>query len=82
MSGKSTINYRDFVVEWSTSPTLDDFLKTSGLNRQQARYHEKVLRKAGVNLPELKAAQGGLDRLEVAQLNSLINKHVKLGAKS
>lgn len=81
MSGRSSVNYRDLVVEWATSPTLDDFLKTSGLNRQQARYHEKILRRHGVNLPELKPATGGLDRLEVAQLNSLINKHTKASEK-
>lgn len=71
------IDYRDFVVDWTTSATITDFVKTSGLNLQQARYHEKVLRKAGVNLPLRKVAVGGLDRLEVSQLNSLINKHSK-----
>lgn len=79
---KATLNYRDFVVDWASSPTLDDLIRTTGLKRQQIRYHEKVLRKHGVNLPELKLATGGLDKLEVAQLNSLISKHVNLGKRN
>ena len=71
------VDYRDFVVDWAQSSTLDDVMSITKLSRAQVRYHEKVLRKAGVNLPTLKLATGGLDMLEVAQLNSLILKHTK-----
>ena len=71
------IDYRDFVVDWCTSATLDDLMNTTKLAKSTIKYREKVLRKAGVNLPRLRASTNGLDRLEVAQLNSLINKHAR-----
>jgi len=71
------IDYRDFVVEWCTSSTLDDLMRSQQLTKPQIRYHAKRLRASGVVLPELKPAMSGLDRLTVAQLNSLVRKHTK-----
>lgn len=71
------INYRDFVVDWTTSENIEELMKTTKLSRFAIRYREKILRNAGVNLKELLLTSRGLDRLEVAQLNSLINKHTR-----
>lgn len=77
MSSFKKVDYNDFVVEWTRSDYIDDFLRTADLTYQQAKYHEAKLRKHGVKLKFLRKADGGLDKLKVAQLNSLINKHSK-----
>lgn len=65
------IDNREFVVAWLNSKSLEEVARNCGMasgNSAQAKAHG--LRKMGVN-------QTKSDRdLEIAQLNSLINKHL------
>ncbi len=71
------IDYKDFVVDWCAATSIEEVVASTKLTRTQVRYYERRLRKAGVSLPERKSAGAGLDRLAVAQLNSLVTKHTK-----
>lgn len=69
------VSHEDFVVAWCTSETVDDVVKETGMTKVGVLGRAKVLRQAGVNLPKLKRPSKLTDRLFVAQLNSLVNKH-------
>ena len=73
---KSKIENRDFVVAWMTSESLDEIVKTTGMKKPAIQQRAKYLRDKGVSLPKLKRTVT-LDRLEVAQLNSMIQKYQK-----
>lgn len=65
----------DFVVAWTTSENLEEFCKTTGLTKESAKQRAKRLRTAGVRLKKMPQHYDPLDKLKVAQLNSLVNKH-------
>lgn len=69
------ISHEDFVVAWCTSETLDEVVKETGMSKVGVQGRAKALREAGVLLPKLRSPSGLRDRLFVAQLNSLVNKH-------
>lgn len=69
------VDNRDFVVAWMTSETLDDVVKATGMTKPGVQYKAKTLRDKGVKLPKLKRQT--LGDLEIAQLNSLVNKYKK-----
>lgn len=76
---KNNYNYRDFVVSWCTAKSKEELVKELSLSFTTLNTRAKTLRKAGVNLPDLKLRGGGTlsDPLEIAQLNSLVKKYTK-----
>ena len=67
--------HQDFVVSWMTAPTIEDVMKDTGMkNAQAVRAKASYLRKLGVNLPK-RFSRGRLSSLDIAQLNSLVNKY-------
>jgi hypothetical protein len=75
MSKKPTVSHEDFVVAWMTSETLDDVVKNTGMSKGAVRLRAKLLKDKGVRLKAL-ARPASLDRLRIAQLNSLVNRYV------
>lgn len=69
------IDNREFVITWTRSESLEDVMQTMSLTRQQIQSKASYLRKFGVKLK--KFDRGGLTKLQVAQLNSLIEKTEK-----
>lgn len=68
------VTHEDFVVAYATAHTLEDVIKTTGMNKAAIWGRVKALREKGVNFPKLNQ-QSVIDELRVAQLNSLIKKH-------
>lgn len=73
------IDNREFVVAWLNSKSLEEVAKNCGMaSAASAQAKAHGLRKLGVKLP--KFSQTRIDRdLEIAQLNSLIKKHMAAG---
>lgn len=70
----------DFVVIWTTSDTLDDVCKATGLTYDAVRQRAKRLRAAGVKLKYMaNRRHTTYDPLRIAQLNSLVNKYKSRG---
>lgn len=73
---RSKVDNRDFVVAWTTSRTTDDVMAATGLSKPAISARAKYLKSKGVKLKKLeRPSMARLDTLEVAQLNSLINKY-------
>lgn len=75
-----SVDYRETLVVYLRSNDMHDAAKTLGVGYATLYARIKWLRKAGVKVPlmrDLNRGKGGLGALEVAQLNSLINKHHK-----
>ena len=70
------VNYRETVITYLRAETTQEAAKNLGVSTQTLASRLNVLRKAGVKLPR-KSQRQGLSQLQVAQLNSLINKHLK-----
>jgi hypothetical protein len=76
MGVPTRINNREFVITFINSESAEDVAKAMNLTKQQVSMKAVYLRKLGVRLP--KFTYQGIDRrLEIAQLNSLIEKHKK-----
>ena len=72
----ANVNYRDTLVTYLRAETLKDAAKTLGVSAATLSGRIKQMRRAGVNVPR-KARNQGITKLEVAQLNSIIKKHIK-----
>lgn len=68
--------YRETIITYLRSETTEDAAKALGITPTTLHGRLAMLRKQGVNVPK-KVRRGGLNSLEIAQLNSLIKKHVK-----
>lgn len=67
---------REFVVTWLNSESAAAVAKALGRSVPTIYQKASELRKAGVKLPKFERRRSETARkLEVAQLNSLINKH-------
>lgn len=64
---------RDFIVVWLRTETNEETATELRWTVPKVTSYAVNLRKRGVNLP-LHKNGGGLTRLDIAQLNSLINK--------
>ena len=70
----SKVTAEDFVVAWATSKSLEDVVKSTGLNKPTVQARAYQYRKLGVKLPKLNPPTK-FDDLRIAQLNSLIKKY-------
>lgn len=70
----SKVSNQDFVVAYATAETLDQVVKTTGMNKAAVQGRKVFLEKKGVKFPKLKSSNY-LTSLDIAQLNSLIIKH-------
>lgn len=70
------VDYRETLVTYLHATTTEEAAKT--LNISSATLHSRLaqMKKRGVKVPP-KAAKNQLNDLGVAQLNSIINKHLK-----
>lgn len=71
------VDYRETLVTYLNSASPQDAAKTLGISYQTLHARIGYLRKAGVKVPKLKTTGGKMGALEIAQLNSIINKHMK-----
>jgi ribosomal protein L20 len=69
------VDYRDTLVTYLKSETLDAAAKNLNISKATLISRIHVLRKAGVNIPKKTKKQ--LSALDVAQLNSIVKKHLK-----
>ncbi|KAB2587262.1 hypothetical protein BS297_00860 [Rhodococcus erythropolis] len=76
MGVPTRINNREFVITFINSESAEDVAKAMNLTKQQVSMKAVYLRKLGVRLPKF-MYRGKDRRLEIAQLNSLIEKHKK-----
>lgn len=80
-AGMTLISNHEFVVAWMNSSNLEEVARATGLSWSYASTKATLLRKKGVRLPRLYQGRPGRTpkdwQLEVAQLNSLIKKHIK-----
>lgn len=74
------IDNREFVITWLNSESLDEVVKATGIPKASAQSRASQLRKRGVKLPKYTGRKSETAlKVEVAQLNSIINKHQKEG---
>ncbi|EON33783.1 hypothetical protein GTC6_05432 [Gordonia terrae C-6] len=74
------IDNREFVVTWLNSESIEEVAKALGRSKGAVAAKATELRKRGVQVPKFtKKLSETAQKLEVAQLNSLINKHQKEG---
>lgn len=73
----STVDYRDTLVTYLRSETVEDAARNLGITTQNLSVRLTKMRKAGVNIPRKKAPDTLNSDLFVAQLNSLVRKYVK-----
>ena len=73
----SQVDYRETLITYLRSESIDDVLKTMNITSSALYYRLHKMRKAGVNIPKKHLNRSGLTALEVAQLNSLIKKYSK-----
>lgn len=71
-----SVDYRETLVTLLRAENLEECAKTLGITRAALIGRIQIMKKAGVKVPRVRRA-GGLTRLEVAQLNDLINKHAR-----
>lgn len=72
-----SIEPEDFVVAWQTSKTVKEVAELLGISEDAAKLRASRLRKWGVKLKQMKPIKYHIkdDKLRIAQLNSLVNKH-------
>lgn len=70
------VDYRETLVTYLHSESLDDAAKTLGITRTALVARMKTIRKAGVPVPR-KTARRGISRLEASQLTSIVKKWEK-----
>lgn len=73
---RKLVNNREFVVTFMNSESVHDVAKAMGMTSQAASMKATYLRKLGVKLPKFRRTQKDY-QLEVAQLNSIIEKEKK-----
>ena len=76
-----SVNHRETLVTYLRAETTREAAKTLGISVETLAARIKVLRQAGVKVPKKRGRGGRITPLEVAQLNSLVNKHAKEMAK-
>ena len=76
MGVPTRINDREFVITFINSESAEEVAKALNLTNQQVSMKAAYLRKLGVRLPKF-TYRGKDRRIEIAQLNSLIEKHKK-----
>jgi len=67
------VSAADFVRAWMSSATLDQVAQKTGMHTATASTRATRLRRKGVKMPMLHRG-GGHGRLNVAELNALIEK--------
>ena len=74
------IDNREFVVTWLNSESAEEVANAIGSTRASVQSRASQLRRLGVKLPKYSSKRSETaKKLEVAQLNSLINKHQREG---
>ena len=74
------IDNRDFVVTWLNSESIEDVAKAYARSKPAVAAKATELRKRGVKLPKFTSKLSETaSKIEVAQLNSIINKHQREG---
>lgn len=75
------IDNREFVVTWLNSESAEEVANAIGSTRASVQSRASQLRKLGVKVPSFRGRKKSETavKLEVAQLNSLINKHQREG---
>lgn len=71
------VDYRDTVVTYLKSETTADAARNLNISIATLNARIKTLREAGVNVPRKERKKDLSSDLFVAQLNSLIKKHIK-----
>lgn len=70
------VDYRDTLVTYLNSDSIESAAKNLNITTASLKQRIIVMRKAGVNVPK-KTRRTALSPLDVAQLNSLVKKHLK-----
>ncbi|MGW5074027.1 hypothetical protein [Rhodococcus sp. NPDC004095] len=78
----AAVDYRETLVTYLRSETTGEAAKTLGISPASLAARIKILRKAGVKVPKKTGRRSGLTQIEVAQLNSIINRHEREAAKA
>lgn len=68
------VDYRDTLITYLKSETIEGAAKNLNVTVATLKGRIQVLRKAGVNVP--KKTKASLSTLDVAQLNSIVRKHL------
>lgn len=71
-----SVDYRETLVTYLRSSSQDEAAKTLGISLATLKGRIAAMKKAGVNVPSI-SRKTALGKLEVAQLNSVINKYKK-----
>ena len=69
------VDYRDTLFTYLKSDTIEDAAKNLSIGVPALKQRILVLRKAGVKVPQ--KDKKSLTAFDVAQLNAMINKHLK-----
>ena len=70
------VDYRDTLVTYLHCETVESAAKNLKISATTLHGRLRVLRKAGVKVPT-KGRKKGLGNIEIAQLNSIVNKYNK-----
>ena len=71
-----SVDYRETLVVYLNSETTVSAAQSLSLSVATLKSRLNTMKKAGVKIPR-KPSKVALTQLEVAQLNSIINKHLK-----
>lgn len=72
----SPVDYRETLIVYLRSDSVADAAKTLNTTKQALSSRINAMRKAGVKVPR-KTRLSGFGDLEVAKLNSIVNKYLK-----
>jgi hypothetical protein len=70
-----SVDYRETLVTYLRGNSLDEVAQTLGINKAALYGRITWMRKHGVKVPRFANYGGGISKLEVSQLNSIIAKH-------
>jgi predicted ArsR family transcriptional regulator len=76
MSVTTSVDYRETLVTYLRSESVEQAATNLNISKATLKSRLATLKKAGVKVPKIQR-KNGLGALEVARLNSIVNKYLK-----